>query len=96
MDEVMMEKTTQKIDGVRQKHTCRTIFFTLFYSFFDPMYTTQNSIKHRHTHPHIHFSPLCGLAQAAWQLLSVYVLVFKLRMIGGRPSPQRAASTEPG
>lgn len=45
--------------------------------------------KNRHTPPHILLlSPLRGLAQAAWQLLSVYVLVFKLSMIGRRPSPQ--------
>lgn len=69
------------------------LYFPIFFIQHNPkLHKTQT---HTHT-PTLLFSPLCGLAQAAWQLLSVYVLVFKLRMIGGRPSPQRAASAEPG
>lgn len=42
-----------------------------------------------------HFSVLT-FAQAAWLLLSVYVLVFEQRVIGGRPGPLRAESSERG
>lgn len=55
------------------KNTPTELYFPVFLFLFFLSNTTQNSIKHRHTHtPTLLFSPLCGLAQAAWQLLSVY------------------------
>lgn len=56
------------------KNTPTELYFPVFlFLFFFIQHNPKLHKTQTHTHtPTLLFSPLCGLAQAAWQLLSVY------------------------
>jgi len=89
------EENLHKVDGAILKYIYKNLISQVFLFFLSNIHNPKLPLKHTPTHlPFL--SPLRGFVQAAWQLLSVYMLVFRQRMIGGWPSPLRAASSEPG